>query len=491
MEDIQWIQINPKRSIQGASFNRGLITYEFEPNCGSVWIPSESYFRIRLKITAGDGATQLVNSANIAPAMFCADNLFSKCQARINDTVVSEVHTHYSQVAALRHRLTKPSYILDNLSKQMISEPRFEERQHKITSDGQDERSPSWVHPSNVASTIAILGVRPDNTAVAGNAQQNHGVVTGVNTTFNTDLKVGDKLKVDGGIFYVQAIAGDLAATVHPSPTLDIAATANWFVSRGSERLTNMEIIYQPPIGLFSVKKGINGRCKIVFTPDEITKMKKNIIESILADKTVGAAGDFEVSVESMYLYYAQRRLGPSIKELEQSFLMTEIGATTELIETSSSIDYTQFQVPARSQKYTVAFQDDRILTNSIYSRTRFKVNGDEELKLTKIYLTRGNQKVPMIDPDPSVLAGTDYITQRYYDSQAQSGMLLKSPESLKDWKERGAYYHFSMNDDEKINQVRTTCQFSADINNLNMILFHHTRKAVLISGEKVEVVDT
>ena len=100
-----------------------------------------------------------------------------------------------------------------------------------------------------------------------------------------------------------------------------------------------------------------------------------------------------------------------------------------------------------------------------------------------KFFFFLGQQK-PSPDADPKFSvddgARTDYTTQRYFDTLLQSEAFFEcgGSESLQDWQERGAYYHFRWPRDgsDSSTKVRVYSQFSGGMTtNGRMLLFDHS----------------
>ncbi len=198
-------------------------------------------------------------------------------------------------------------------------------------------------------------------------------------TAFATAVTADDTMIVSVAVTGVGA--GNLVRQLRiPERAIDVSLSRD-------RNVRTFSIIYQPPLSIFDVKHAIPGSSKheIDLVPFSDTVYQKNAIESILADKAHGVAGDFRFRVTDM-LYYAARTDGPIV---EQDEFFLDLEETRAQISTITANTRTQFSldISPSTHALTVAFQDEKAETNSLFSQSKFKIQNDEELNLTNFYL--------------------------------------------------------------------------------------------------------
>jgi len=104
-------------------------------------------------------------------------------------------------------------------------------------------------------------------------------------------------------------------------------------------------------------------------------------------------------------------------------------------------------------------------------------------------------QNLPAPDASPDFQAGIDYTTQRYSETQIYSGAYFDTggAETIEEWHDRGAYYYFAWPRDgtDRSTRVNVHQQFNgADVNNLRLLLFDHSKQIGRIRIQDGHVVD-
>jgi len=115
---------------------------------------------------------------------------------------------------------------------------------------------------------------------------------------------------------------------------------------------------------------------------------------------------------------------------------------------------------------------------------------------LTRFYINYAGQNLPAPDADPEFVEGKDWTAQRYTETQLYSGAYFDTggAESIEEWQERGAYYHFKWPRDGTDRSTRVTVhqQFAtgADMTNTRVLLFDHSRQVASVQVKAGRVVD-
>jgi len=268
---------------------------------------------------------------------------------------------------------------------------------------------------------------------------------------------------------------------------------------KNSARLVKtFECIYQPSLSIFQTQ-GALPCCKfeLVLVPNNESSYKKTAIESIGANKVSGV--DFDFNVVDGFFYGATVN-GPRMDNGVCYLDLEQIRCQTQDL-TSASFGQRNFDVSPSTYQLTVGFQDKRVLSDSRFSSGKLKSYnqaGDQsvELNLNRFFVNYAGTNRPQQDADPSFVAGSDYTLQMYNNTQLNNGAIFDSgsPESLEDWKERGAYYSYSWPRDstDRSTRVNVHNQFEngTDITNTRVLLFDHSKQVCMIRFENGRVVD-
>jgi hypothetical protein len=233
-------------------------------------------------------------------------------------------------------------------------------------------------------------------------------------------------------------------------------------------------------------------RAELILNPQTATAYQQRAIESILgvASKSPtlpgGAPADYKISVVDMYLMVASVD-GPRCDDITYLLDLEQTRCQSEKVD-NTSFQQKNFDVSPSTYALSVAYQDLRCGTNTALSASKFKSydNGagglipssSEELKINRFFLNFAGQNLPAPDADPSFVAGTDYTTQRYAETQIYSGAYFDTggAEDIKTYHDRGAYYYFSIPRDgtDRSTRVNIHQQFvsTADITNMRVFTF-------------------
>jgi hypothetical protein len=162
------------------------------------------------------------------------------------------------------------------------------------------------------------------------------------------------------------------------------------------------------------------------------------------------------------------------------------------LLKNTGNLTKEYFDVEPSCYGLTLAFADKDAGIDSKYSSSRFRVRGDSELKLQRLFITYSNRNFPAPDAEPQYKVGNadDYTTQRYIETSINSGAYFSEGggETLDDWQRRGSIHFFQTPKDGQDRSTRATvnCQFATKFDNTaNICLFDHSRKAVQVTIQR------
>lgn len=510
----------PTRSIQGDAFPNGSIHYRWQTSGQKWWLPSRSYLRLRLLLGKKDG-TPLEEADNIAPNMNLAAALFQNMEFRINDKTVSRVSDFVPQVDALETRLRKSASHIDSVGASTnFWQPDFKVRQQQVIVDGDNKVIADLVKTrTELGYTVGIqISVAADT-----------GVLTfsgGSAPDANLVYAVGDEIEIEaGGVigtvkYRISKVLSAATLQLNNLQTIAIAAAAHPFSrirkatieDSTSRAVTEFECTFQPPLSIFKVPHAIPcGRFELVLNPQTSSVYKKYVIQSVGADKTPnlnGIAGvptagsDFQFNVDTMY-FYCNTVEGPRYDDGTYLLDLEQTNCQSEKIETTSFAQR-NFDVSPSTYALSVAYQDIRAGNDTRASTSIFKAyntafTSTEELKLNRFFINYAGQNLPSPDADPDFTATKDYTVNRYMDSQLYSGAYYDSggAETIQQWHERGAYYYFSWPRDgtDRSTRVIVNQQFtgdggSADVANMRLLLFSHSKQVARVRVSEGRVID-
>tara|TARA_R110000796_G_scaffold39257_3_gene98056 strand:- start:721 stop:2409 length:1689 start_codon:yes stop_codon:yes gene_type:complete len=533
---MEYDQHPPTRDVVGNNFANGAIHFRFQTSGNKWWIPSRSYTRMRFRLTDGAG-TPLTTASGVAPNMGLMSSLFQSGEFRINDKVVSRVADFMPQVDALETRLTKSKSWIDSVGSATNWWDKDQSlRLAEVSSDGTILKNTTAIVPADATTTRTGMGFD----AVGGAATRNQWAYTAANGALvynqGTDatglaaanaslaFPIGSYFKFVGVAatpeVEMQVLSNDGVGGLVVEPLLNVnvaGSGANDFTrvvkntniaAPDSRRLSEFELTWTPPLSLFKIGHALpGGKYEMVLNPQTITSFQKRAIESILgvASKNAtlpgGAVQDFKLEVVDFYLYCATVE-GPRADDITYLLDLEQTRCQSEKID-NTSFAQKNFDVSPSTYALTVAYQDLRAGENTALSVSKFKSynnpaipNASEELKLNRFFINYSGQNLPAPDADPSFVAGTDYTTQRYAESQIYSGAYFDTggAETIEDYHDRGAYYYFSWPRDGTDRSTRVNVhqgfQNTADITNMRCLLFDHSKQVARVRVQDGRVVD-
>jgi hypothetical protein len=533
---MEYDQHPPTRDVVGNNFANGAIHFRFQTSGQKWWIPSRSYTRMRFRLTDGSGVA-LTTASGVAPNMGLMSSLFQSGEFRINDKVVSRVADFMPQVDALETRLTKSKSWIDSIGSATNWWDKDQSlRLAEVSSDGTILKNTTAIVPADATTTRTVMGfdavgvpaernnwdyTAADGTLVYGRGTDAAGLTAaqasvafpvgsyfkfvGVAATPEVEMKV---LENDGaGSLVLEPLLNEDVNASGANDFARVVKNTN-IVAPDSRRISEFELTWTPPMSLFKIGHALpGGKYELVLNPQTVTSFQKRAIESVfgIASKNAtlvgGAPQDFKLEVVDFYLYCATVE-GPRADDITYLLDLEQTRCQSEKID-NTSFAQKNFDVSPSTYALTVAYQDLRAGENTALSVSKFKSynnpaipNSSEELKLNRFFINYAGQNLPAPDADPSFVAGTDYTTQRYAESQIYSGAYFDTggAETIEDYHSRGAYYYFSWPRDGTDRSTRVNVhqgfQTTADISNMRCLLFDHSKQVARIRVQDGRVVD-
>ena len=509
----------PTRSVQGPAFPNGAIHFRWQTSGQKWWVPSRSYLRLRCLLGKSDaaGATlPLEKSDNIAPNMDLCATLFQSMEFRINDKTVSRVSDFVPQVDAIEQRVRKSSSHINTIGNSTnFWQDQFLVRQQQVIVDGNN----AIIEP--IVQTRAQLGF-PATTTIS--IAVDTGVLTQATTTttpFNSVFRAGDAIEITTAKgptkYQIVSVAAD-TMQLDDVKTLAVADAVYPFSrlrneeieGNTSRKMTLFELCWQPPLSIFKIGHALpSGKYELVLNPQTSSVYKMYAIQSVGASKvpnlnSVGVApsagAQFQFEVSDMY-FYCNTVEGPRYDDGTFLLDLEQTNCQSEKIN-GPSFSQRNFDVSPSTYALTAAYQDLRAGNSTQCSVSQFRsyntaITESVELKLNRFFINFAGMNLPSPDADPSFNATTDHTVQRYYDSMNYTGAYFDNggAETIQQWHERGAYYYFSWPRDGTDRSTRVTVNSGfdaaqADIDNMRLLLFAHSKQVARVSVVDGRVVD-
>lgn len=135
-----WKEITSRNPVKGALFPQGLKDFKFSIGQGYGLIPSQSYFKVDLKLNAGSAggaiAPTLAESATFADGV--CGNLFNNIYFNMGGQTVSSITSGLPQCDILKNRLTKSSTYNATIGKTQGFLAHHADRANDLLSDSTD-----------------------------------------------------------------------------------------------------------------------------------------------------------------------------------------------------------------------------------------------------------------------------------------------------------------------------------------------------------------
>tara|TARA_R110000822_G_scaffold27046_3_gene81061 strand:+ start:650 stop:2416 length:1767 start_codon:yes stop_codon:yes gene_type:complete len=273
-----------------------------------------------------------------------------------------------------------------------------------------------------------------------------------------------------------------------------------------SRRISGFEIIYKPmALSIFKYSGAIpgGGKFELICTPHNKDTYKNRAIEvpeyfrdtQLPVFNTLASGVKFEVKDVR---FYAAQVVGERVEDktfylpLENTRLLTTKLSTSGLVKN-------YFDVSPLTYALTVAFQNSSAGNDPRHSCSRFRVGSlmttaatpakleRPELSLDRMFVTYANRSYPSPDADPKYKAGNadDYSTQRYIETQINSGAFFSEGggESIQKHQDLGPIHYFQTPKDgqNRSTRVSVNTQFSSSFEGANLLLFEHSQSSCQI----------
>ncbi len=431
------------------------------------WNPYLSFFKIRFLLSKNAiGTISLSGGEGIAPNMFFGDSLFQSMKVSCNGVCLNEQTDYCHQISALRQRLNKPDQWLETIGASTnftqeshlsrVSEVASNHTKSRLDFTEMDREALGFDAAGN---TIALAA----NTGIITFAAAGGDPLPNLNDAFRVgdEIDIADSNNGNRRTNYTIRIVNNIASTLTVSGQIAAIAAnggANGiFVTRRNDGLTRSnareyEALWKPGLGLFQeINYPLPGGCtyEVMLTPFPSSIYKKYAIESGNVNKTPAVSNttdnDYQFQVININMYVCKGySSNPSPKQdMEISF--DQIRAQTQTLNTNN-LTQKNYDVHPFCHSLSIAYQQNGSGQDTRFSRGRFKLSGNQDLEITRIYVQYASMTLPnpIPDLDYNRTANKDFLLQRYLETQLYSkGIMHPSVEPLQKYYDRGPIYHW------------------------------------------------
>ena len=508
MANKRFVEVSCARSISDGDFAGSQQEFKFNIS-GTTWfIPRESFFRVRMNITRGDGAAIQVTD-DVAPSFAVVDSMYRALEFRMGGLTVSRIGQYCPQISALKKRQDYSTQWRNALGQSIgMYDTDYADRQNYISSDakGQDAVYTGTAYPS--ANADVKSQVIEASSTLRMSSAGNH-LALGV-------LLAGQRVQVGTAVFNIISVYGDTTAETKCyvskvdgtliTPIAEVVitnATNTTTIFRASyaqdaPSVGGFEFMWQPCLSIFDSEKALPvGSYSFLLQPEARSVIERNVIQSITNNRAIGAgANDWKLNIRDVKLYVSTVE-SARVDDLDYYIDLKEIQcAPSKVIQPSWS--QFQFIVQPSLTAVSVAFQDIRCDTDTRASSTLFKVGvaGNtsanlrdfQQNKLTRFNLSYAGLQYPTQDTDqkftPSAggAMGLDNTTQVYLSSMLANGGFYtdSGTESIQEFRDAGMYLSYQIpkdgNDRSTDLIVRTEFEGGTDVSQMNVLMFQHFR---------------
>lgn len=477
MDYKHYVEVQPIRGIHD-NFSSGQINYKFNFSGRDTWCPLKTFFKIKLKISKGNG-NRLDKNFGVAPNMNVCDNLWQQIDMKANGKRISCWNDYIAQCATLIHRIHVPVNERNSLMSSInYSQIYLNDRLNDVSIDGDGKGSSGHRVElidlnDNAGANVGIA----ETITINANAL-NVLVYAGAIDLTQTDLKVGDVVYIKnlGVIINFSAVivlieAGQITLDRNAPNAIGATNIARNLIyhipSKGdgvAQQSNDWDLIWRPPIGFFQIREEICGDFHLELTPHASGLWEKYAVEAF-TNREIGVGADqIKVELTSINMY-ALVHTHPSPYSGNVNVKIQDVMCNSQNL-TTNSLTSNMSNIHPRNFAVVVAFQDANAGNDIRLSRSKFKISGNLEKNLTRFYLQKDGITLP--DPIDQILVdqagGINNIIQKYYETlqYSDSYININQPETVKEWLDCGFYlYYKSGKGYSKGEQLRVYTSFS------------------------------
>ena len=471
---VSYRRVIPRANATGEAFPNSSINFNWVCGGNEKWIPARSFVCIhnRMFENANTFAVQPYQNNRMgpgedrgqkaAPSWLQPYCLFDSASIKVGSYTVASIQQQLPQIGAHNFRLTKSHAWAESLPPGIqYGSPSWSERAAQINVNGtyytHKNRPPQKVRLSGTADLAAT------------------GILTGVATSFLTELRVGDRICVDDGHEEtITEVTSDTVAKVFSDTPAVVAVdeiyklTPN--VQEEKTQQSNLtETVFQPPLSLFSQDVALAGNWELILGPKSSSQFRTSAMQNDpmaeLGNAAFPAAGltmatsvqaqgaafvpptaDASFDVDDIWFMVAiVESSSPNASEEQVVLSLEDVACQPRRISGGQVVE--SYQVPRSTFATAFALQDENASTSTLYPPTLFKAgdattvpdgnsgfnveqNGLSTWSATYASQLRNNPnntptKTPgtqYIGVDPFGGSGVDYTAWNYLETQIANG---------------------------------------------------------------------
>jgi len=553
LANAQYRQISATKDVTGNQFSQGVQQFRFDTSGNTWFVPSMCYFRMRCSLTQvredGGPTLPILSNSDLAPNLGLASNLFKSVEVQLNGHTLERISERMPQIDALKTRMKNTGGWLNQLGKSTnFWEANLAARRQMISVDGYQSTNNLHTPAYGRILTQEQAGFNPNHlflyehtSMILGCEENGHDAIDLRHGPMA--LRPGDRVIQDQAaleILEVLSAHRAMATYVKAAPHLGrrsindgadpAGGTTGWRFQKLCHAQNNeacgkneFEVLWRPPLGFFDTEHAIppGGQWMIEFNPANALDCRKNAIETFLQDLDVvrnpSLAGQFDFRVEEFFFYVYTVESdrfdrGDWFLDIQHTRCQLQNMPTN-----ATSLTQKNFDVPGKTSRLTLAFQDQAEGSDTRYSSSKFKIrpavsndaeipsHEGQELNVERFFITYGNQQKPAPDFDGGYQGAqgnangshVNFLQHRYVDTLMQADLFHTDggAESFAQWIERGPYYHFQWPKDAMENSTRVTVNFkfsrpfTEDLQHQLMLFSHwHTAYKISHNNGRIEV---
>ena len=315
--DHQYLEVSCKRDVTYGQFGSGLQDYVFSVGRPNVFYPSKSYMRFQVAVSGaltaqtGSAVVQPTVQQQIALAEGCIANAYNNANFLAGGQSISQINSFFPQASAVERRTSHSGAWLEKIGSYVYGYNG--DRSSRIAAIsattnasqigiGLSEGKESIYRPTD--------GKTPDTATVALTAVG--GVVAGVGTAFAA-ADVGSDIMIAGSRFRIATFTSATAITVSAVASANIAATAEWYLTRrnlnhSTQARNTIQVLWKPSaLGIFRCDKALgSGEYSLQLNPD--SNYQKTMIEYPYSSTTgygPNTSSPYSIAILDAKLYIA------------------------------------------------------------------------------------------------------------------------------------------------------------------------------------------
>ena len=493
--EYEYRQISCQRAVGGTNFESGVQDFNWSIGRPKSWVPARSYFRIELELLGVLGAAAPNLGDQVALADNVASALYNNVYARMGGRDVSSITNYVPQAHQVKTRLDKSGAWLDTIGKSAFGhEADFQTRVNNTV-----QVVPAQLDGALQTITLGTVAAAATYTLRVAVT----GLVTGVDTLLQSGPgapAVNDQLLI-GGNLYTVIVAADSETggtlKVVPAPAVQTTDHHDSFKvvrEKNAQGANKVYVNWTPPIGLFDRTEPLgSGDYRLQLNPSSYYKTAA--IQSIRSGLTGGSGANFnfDLKVNDVQFFAALVTADIPTSGVETMHLM-EMQVQSKGLTSASGNNLLDFTVPPSTKAISIFVQSQDSGSNTLVPHTLFKTKNQSDEDMRSIQIQYANQNKPATRHTSEYKVDSNFMQQRYLDTQMYSGRMWSEggSEGFGDWIKRGPLYHWSWVRDQsdRSTHCQVNIQFGAIEANANLFIVAHYTNAIAVTTENGFITD-